>query len=58
MSDKEKAYEEFTKLLNSEIKKHQKRLDAKIIKNMNAIGDDGVTYTCEADIQDAYAYDL
>lgn len=58
MSDKEKAYEAFEKLLNNEIKKHQKRLDAKIIKNMNAVGDDGVVYTSEADIQDAYGYDL
>lgn len=58
MSDKEKAYEAFEKLLNNEIKKYQKRLDAKIIKNMNAVGDDGVTYTSEADIQDAYGYDL
>ena len=58
MSDKEKAYEAFEKLLDNEIKKYQKRLDAKIIKNMNAVGDDGVTYTSEADIQDAYGYDL
>ena len=58
MSDKEKAYEAFEKLLNNEIKKYQKRLDAKIIKNMNAVGNDGVIYTCEADIQDAYGYDL
>lgn len=58
MSDKEKAYEAFEKLLNNEIKKHQKRLGAKIIKNMNAVGDDGVVYTSEADIQDAYGYDL
>lgn len=58
MSEKEKAYEVFEKLLNNEIKKHQKKLDAKIIKNMNAVGNDGVTYTCEADIQDAYGYDL
>lgn len=58
MNDKEKAYEAFEKLLNNEIKKYQKRLNAKIIKNMNAVGDDGVTYTCEADIQDAYGYDL
>lgn len=58
MSDKEKAYETFEKLLNNEIKKHQKCLDAKIIKNMNAVGDEGVTYTCDADIQDAYGYDL
>lgn len=58
MKEKEKAYSAFEKMLNSEISKQSKRLEKRIIKNMNAVGNDGVVYTCEADIQDAYGYEL
>ena len=58
MTEQEKAFTAFEKLIKGQIDKAQKTLEAKVVKKMNAVSDDGTVYSTEREIQDAYGYDL
>ena len=58
MTEQEKAFTAFEKLMKDQIKKAQATLEVKVVKKMNAVGNDGTVYTTEREIQDAYGYDL
>ena len=47
MNEKEKAYAAFEKVIRKEIAKAEERLEKKIVRNMNATGNDGTVYTSE-----------
>lgn len=58
MTEQEKAFTAFEKLMKDQIKKAQATLEVKVVKKMNAVGNDGTVYATEREIQDAYGYDL
>lgn len=58
MTEQEKAFTAFEKLMKDQIKKAQTTLEVKVVKKMNAVSNDGTVYATEREIQDAYGYDL
>ena len=58
MTEQEKAFDAFEKLIKGQIGKSQKTLETKVVKKMNAVSDDGTVYATEQEIQDAYGYDM
>ena len=58
MTEQEKAFTAFEKLIKGQIDRAQKTLESKVVKKMNAVSDDGTVYATEREIQDAYGCDL
>ncbi len=57
-SEKEKAYFAFEKLIQRELLKTKKKLEERIVKEMNATDNQGNVYSSEAEVNDAYGYDM
>lgn len=58
ISEKEKAYVLFDKLIQRELLKTKKKLEERIVKEMNATDNQGNIYSSEAEVNDAYGYDM